>query len=91
MAYRINYGKYVVKTDVLRMRKKRNITNWIYAVITLVVLVSAVSCKKVRYFLLPGDPQVTENALAELAADLMEGESVYDAVTAFHREIIKNA
>ena len=41
--------------------------------------------------LLPGDPEVTWNALETMATQLRSGEAIGDAVMAFCREIVAGA
>ena len=45
----------------------------------------------VQKYLLPGDPAVTAAALEGMLADLKDGDSLKDAVTAFCREIVEHA
>lgn len=54
------------------------------------VIVKTVGLPWVETFLIPADPQVTENAWNALAEDLRSGERITDAVTAFCREIMAN-
>ncbi len=46
---------------------------------------------KVKHYMLPGDPAVTETAFNSMIESIRAGESVKDAVTAFCVEIIDNA
>lgn len=91
MSYRISYEKNMVKKDLLSDQSATRLNRWIISAVICILLVCALSSSTVRSYLLPGDPQITEAALNELADDLREGESVADAVTAFCREILNNA
>ena len=44
----------------------------------------------IKAYLLPGDPAVTAAALEGMVTDLREGDSLYNAVTAFCREIVQH-
>ena len=46
---------------------------------------------KLRQLVLPGDSEVTGQAVASLVEDLREGQAVGDAVTTFCREILAHA
>lgn len=46
---------------------------------------------KLKEFLLPGQPAVTETALQNFVANLKEGSDIRDAITVFCEEIIENA
>lgn len=90
MAYRISYdsvGKY-------RQKKEKNRKGIFIAVLVLVLVIGAITVKSVgltwvQEVLLPGDPAVTAAALEGMVENLRNGENLYDAITAFCREIIK--
>lgn len=46
---------------------------------------------KLRSLLLPGDPEVTGQALSSMVEDLRAGKPLSDSVTAFCREILEYA
>lgn len=91
MSYRITYEQSVKKVDLTAKHSAGQFKKWIYLTVVCVLSVAALSSNKVRSFLLPGDPQVTEKALIELVNDFREGTAASDAVTAFCREILDNA
>lgn len=91
MCYRITYENNLVKKKVVRKNNNTLLKRAIYAIFLCIILFCVLSGSKVRSYLLPGDPQVTEKALKDLVVDLKEGDTVSDAVTAFCKEIIENA
>ncbi len=91
MGYRITYEQSTIKTTLPRVHRTVNLKKWIWSAAICIVLVAICTSSKVRSFLLPGDPEITEKALITLADDLKEGDSLSDAVTAFCREILDNA
>ncbi len=75
--------------------QKRKWTGTVALVCVIVCLLGALAIKNyglpwVQEVLLPGDPAVTAAALETLAADLRGGATLWDAVTAFCREIMKH-
>lgn len=89
MGYRITYGTVLQKVELSSPGKKQIKIGYVVAVSAL-ILTLVLGCKYWQ-FLLPGDSQVTERALHELAENLREGEQFSDAVTAFCREILESA
>lgn len=93
MGYRVEYGPH---------RKKDAPRRWshlkIQILTTVFLLIFAFGVReiwpegdaKLKELLLPGQPSVTESAFENLVADLKEGDSLGDAVTAFCREIIEH-
>ena len=80
MAYRIDYpGR----------RKKRRFPYWIFLIIAFAVL--AVPKDDLEYWLLPGDPEVTAQALSELVKTLRQGTNAGQAVAAFCGNILRGA
>ncbi len=81
MAYRIDYpGR----------RKKRRFSYWIFLILAFVVLL-AVPKDDLEYWLLPGNPEVTAQALSELVKTLRQGTNAGQAVAAFCGSILRGA
>ena len=81
MAYRIDYpGR----------RKKRRFPYWIFLILAFVVLL-VVPKDDLEYWLLPGNPEVTAQALSELVKTLRQGTNAGQAVAAFCRSILRGA
>ncbi len=81
MAYRIDYpGR----------RKKRRFPYWIFLILAFTVLL-AVPKDDLEYWLLPGDPEVTAQALSELVKTLRQGTNAGQAVAAFCGSILRGA
>lgn len=81
MAYRIDYpGR----------RKKRRFPYWILLILAFAVLL-AVPKDDLEYWLLPGDPEVTAQALSELVKTLRQGTNAGQAVAAFCGSILRGA
>ena len=94
MAYNIRYVSF---GEEEKQPKDTQLRNKIAAgLLVLVLLIGAMTVKHrelrwVTEYLLPGDPVVTAAALEGMVMDLREGENLYDAVTAFCREIMEHA
>lgn len=81
MAYRIDYpGR----------QKKRRFSYWIFLILAFVVLL-AVPKDDLEYWLLPGNPEVTAQALSELVKTLRQGTNAGQAVAAFCGSILRGA
>lgn len=81
MAYRIDYpGR----------RKKRRFPYWIFLILAFVVLL-AVPKDDLEYWLLPGNPELTAQALSELVKTLRQGTNAGQAVAAFCGSILRGA
>lgn len=81
MAYRIDYpGR----------RKKKRFPYWILLILAFAVLL-AVPKDDLEYWLLPGDPEVTAQALSELVKTLRQGTNAGQAVAAFCGSILRGA
>ena len=81
MAYRIDYpGR----------RKKKRFPYWILLILGFAVLL-AVPKDDLEYWLLPGDPEVTAQALSELVKTLRQGTNAGQAVAAFCGSILRGA
>ena len=81
MAYRI---------DDPGRRKKRRFPYWIFLILAFTVLL-AVPKDDLEYWLLPGDPEVTAQALSELVKTLRQGTNAGQAVAAFCGSILRGA
>jgi len=94
MGYRIKYEKDMVKMPVhtqMNKRTKRILCIGISICAAMMLLSATGSISKLKEWILPGNPQVTETALDNLVADLKEGEKLEDAITAFCQEILDHA
>jgi len=81
VAYRIDYpGR----------RKKRRFPYWIFLILAFVVLL-AVPKDDLEYWFLPGNPEVTAQALSELVKMLRQGTNAGQAVAAFCGSILRGA
>ena len=92
VAYRIEYGQTMIKTQFCEKagRSGKRLKVFVVIAIILATLYFAKS-ESVQEILIPGNTQVTKQALSELTDDLREGEDVKSAITAFCREIIDHA
>ena len=81
MAYRI---------DSPGRRKKRRFPYWIFLILAFTVLL-AVPKDDLEYWLLPGNPEVTAQALSELVKTLRQGTNAGQAVAAFCGSILRGA
>ena len=91
MGYRIAYENIGNKLD----KKKRSWPSVIAVLcvgmlLTGAIAIKSVGLKWVQEVLIPGDPAVTAAALEGMVADLRQGRSLVDAVTAFCQEIINH-
>lgn len=90
---------YSIRYDSVRCPKNKQSSSAGKIVITLILcvcIVGAIALKSlglpwIRQVLLPGDPEVTASALEHLVEDLRGGDRLWNAVTAFCREIVDNA
>ena len=91
MGYRIAYENIGKKRD----KEKRSWPSIITVLcvgllLTGAITIKSVGLKWVQEVLVPGDPEVTAAALESMVADLRQGTSLADAVTAFCQEIVDN-
>lgn len=94
MGYRILYGETVKKEVLTETTKNRKpLIGVIAGVIMCCVFTFIISknADKLVDFILPGNKEVTKNAISTFAEGLREGESVSNAFVAFCQEIIDNA
>lgn len=94
MAYNIRYVSFGEE------KKQPKDTQWRKRIsaglLVVVLLIGAMTVKHrglrwVTDYLLPGDPAVTAAALEDMVTDLKAGDNLYDAITAFCREIMEHA
>lgn len=90
MAYRITYENKTIKKDLCNVKYKVNIKR-ICSILTVTIMLITFFHSKVRRFLLPGDPEVTERALNNMVTNIKNGEQFVDALTDFCEEILDNA
>lgn len=94
MGYRIQYNpeenkRYPTKLiAAVRQHWQRGI---VIIVVLALGLAGLYNGQIIKTWLLPGDPEVTESAVASMVETIRAGEPVRDAVTAFCLEIMKNA
>lgn len=88
MGYRVSYDEGQATKVALRSRKK-NVWIFAIAVLLLLAMIAFPGGRLVlRDILLPGNEEVTAEALEGLAAELKAGEPLGEAVEAFCLEII---
>lgn len=90
MSYCISYDK---NTGAMEIQRKRKINKRSIRIILITVLVGATlifpkTRRLLKTVILPGDEEVTGQALQSLVEDLHQGSSIPEAVDAFCREII---
>lgn len=94
MGYRIQYNPEQNKKYPIRLAsavRQRWLVGTAIIAVLLLGLAGLNDGKALKAWLLPGDPQVTEAALATMVEDIRAGEALGDAVTAFCLEIMENA
>ena len=95
MAYQISYdnGSTRKKNKVKIPDKRKILFRFVIVVIICTAGVFLLNNGKERIwdYIIPGDPQITENALSDMAAEIKNGGSVREAIASFCREIISNA
>lgn len=90
MGYEIRYGATMVRTPLVNNKRKAlTVTIGLLAVVIIFFILG--NAVDLRQYVLPGNPEITGNALNALASDIKEGESLGSAITAFCREIIEHA
>ena len=92
MAYQIQYKtvghkKYAKYKPSFRKPGKRF---WVLLA-AAILLITALAGEPIKRFLLPGNPEITEQALSDMLEDLQAGAPLGETVTAFCVEILKNA
>ena len=93
MAYKIEYGSGGAEKKALQPCKRRlPLTVGVLCVFLLMTLLCWPKGRTaLREVVLPGDAEVTADALQGLASDLRAGEGVSNAVTAFCQQIIRES
>lgn len=86
MGYKIQYNtmgkKYIAS---------RNYKPLIISICIIALFGTTYLLREKLYYLLPGDPEVTQDALSALIDNLSAGESFGEAITAFCQEVISGA
>lgn len=94
MGYRITYG-YAIHKKMFVLKHNKHFKAAVTILIICVLLIGfgllGWSNQKIRTWLLPGDAQVTEQAIDEFVCNIKEGANLSDAIVAFCDEIISNA
>ena len=94
MGYRIQYGQTLQRIEVNELPPK-NKNKWIPIALMLGCVIAALlifsEAAFLRDLILPGNANITEAALVNLAEDVRNGVAFRNAITAFCREIIINA
>ncbi len=89
MSYYIEYTPEQAKRYPSRRRKNTNVSWRIIAGISLsALLIYGLSIQKIRNFLIPGDPDTTIRATAELFENVQEGVRWTDAFAAFCETVV---
>ena len=92
MAYQIRYGQTITKTTLQENPRNRKIRPaWILLISALIAIILWGRAKGIPDFLIPGNKAVTEAALSTMVDDILDGEKLGDAITAFCMEIIEHA
>lgn len=93
MAYRIVYGQPAPKPVERRSSPKHIQAMTAVCLLTFFMLVKIwfpAGTQKLRQYLLPGNPTVTQQALDELVTSVRHGDALRDAFTVFCQEIISH-
>lgn len=91
MGYRIEYDGNMVEKTVLYKKKRWKLVTWIVAVVAVFgCLLLPRGRELTREVLIPGDDQITIQALERYVDDLKAGTSFVDATESFCREILQN-
>lgn len=93
MGYRIDYSTGQAKKKKLSALNKTAAAkaSGVIAVVLLLTVLLSIGGPQIKDFLIPGNPEITESALQEMAADIQEGEGFRDAFAAFCQKIIDGA
>ena len=86
MAYQIHYDTIKIKHE--KKAKKKYPLILACALGLIVGLHLSGGAQRMQTALLPGDPDVTKSAIAELVEDLDEGDSFSEAFTVFCQKIV---
>ena len=91
MAYKIQYSPETAYRYP-QQKEKRNLQTgrWLFLAMILAAAVW-LRVKGVPDFLIPGDPEITRNAVQTMVTDNQGGAAINDAVTAFCRTILHGA
>lgn len=93
MGYRIEYGpteEKMRKSSGMVRRLQVLTAAFLLLFILLVRQAWPEGTAKLREFLLPGEPSVTQAAFGDLLTDIREGSPFREALTAFCQQVIDN-
>ena len=92
MSYRISYSSVSIPEHVSASQtaKKRAVLRLLIAVIICVIGVCVLKghTDTILNLVLPGDPEVTKNAIEIMSDEIKAGSSLKDAIVAFCEEIV---
>ena len=92
MGYRILYDNDNMQIAAIATKKSGTRIIAVLLILTLMVGgLKLIGWDRLKYYLLPGDPDVTQAAFCSMMENIKTGATVKDAVTAFCVEIIENA
>ena len=88
MGYRIQYN--TTQSYLYLTARKKKVPKLLIAVLVITIFLSVFG-HKLKHILLPGDPDVTGEALSAFASDMKDGTSFSDALEAFCKNILEHA
>lgn len=91
MGYKIVYGGQIHPRKKKVSLKKLATAFILLSLVAAAITVKTVGLPWVEQVLLPGDPRLTSQALADLADSIRQGTSLWQALETFCREIVFNA
>lgn len=94
MAYTVYYtetGEIERNNIALKKSNHKILVSLCLVLLFVFGTVKLLSSERIQQFLIPGDPQITKAAFAEMTQSVREGQSVEDAVVAFCRQILTEA
>ena len=94
MGYQIHYGTVMVKTHVPEgkgIKISRKYTKIVIAGVVVLLAIFLCGREAVQDYLIPGNSQVTREAMSKLVSDLKDGELFSNSIEVFCREIVNGA
>ncbi|MBE6923777.1 MAG: hypothetical protein E7466_00860 [Ruminococcaceae bacterium] len=91
MGYKIKYTAGNAEKIPFRFGKRKIPLRWLLLGVLLLALILPVGRNALGRLLLPGDAEVTGQALQALASDLQTGTDFPDAITAFCHHILEES
>lgn len=91
MGYKIQYTPCNDRRYPPVARSRRGKGGGLWVLLVLVLAFVCLCYNGVPEFLIPGDPQVTRAAAAEMVALIQEGSAVQDAVVIFCKQVLDGA